>query len=155
MSKTFKALQRAAKERAAKLRQEQKEPHSTEPAQGAPPKAGTARIIALAKADKPGMAAPTPPPPATIDPGRPSGEMDASLRNILEEALSPHNPNLVIGNDGWLQGVLDPIICKELLSKYALLHCLRKDAENSYWFWASRQESVEMVERCGLELDPF
>ncbi len=154
MSKTFKALQRAARERAAKMRQERIEPQSPEAAQPTPT-AGAARVIALEKAQNSGAVGPPPPPPATIDPGRPSGEMDASLRGILEEALSPLNPEMNVGSDGWLQGELDPATCKELLAKYALLHCLRKDAKNSYWFWASRQESAEMAERSGLELDPY
>jgi hypothetical protein len=155
VSKTFKALQRAAKERAAKIRQGHEEPQPREPSKPAPT-AGAARIIALEKAQD-ATSTITPPQPQSppVVPGRPSGEMDSGLRGILEEALSPLNPELRIGHDGWLKGELDPETCRQLLAKFALLHCLRQDAENSYWFWGSKQESEEMAERSGLELDPF
>ncbi len=149
MSKTFKALQRAAKERASQARQE-KEPRTPDPPQSTP-SAGKARVIALQKALAKNSPFPPPPPePDLVAPGRPSGEMDTGLRCILEEALIPMGPNLSIGDDGWLDGDLDIETCRDLLEKYGVLHCLREDPRTSYWFWASRQESWELADWSGL-----
>lgn len=147
MSKTFKALQRAAEEQARRLRRES-EPGQPAPVGSPPPSAAQARQIAL-----------TGPPPAPAGADRsPAAELrsevDLPLRELLESAFRPACPQLRIADDGWVYGSLDREALRDLRRRAALLHCLVKDPETSFWFWGSAREAEALAKSTGYLLDP-
>jgi hypothetical protein len=83
------------------------------------------------------------------------GKQDPLLAQILEEELGPTHGSsgLRIEDDGWVRGRLDPRRISALLERFALLHVLKQDARNWYWFWAVDQEAQEIAERSGLPMD--
>lgn len=152
MSKTFKALQRAAEEQARRLRREN-DPGQPAPAGSPPPSAAQARQIALA--------GPPPAPAPSLTARRERGadgelrsEVDLALRDLLEAAFRPGCPELRIGDDGWVQGSLDREALRELRRRAALLHCLVKDQQTSFWFWGSAREAEALANSTGYLLDP-
>lgn len=150
MSKTFKALQRAAEEQARRLRRE-REPGQPAPPGSPPPSAALARQIALA--GPPGSPAAT--PGAGLAPaGELRSEVDLALRDLLEGAFRPACPQLRIGDDGWVHGSLDREALRELRRRAALLHCLVKDPQTSFWFWGSAREAEALAKSTGYLLDP-
>lgn len=175
MSKTFKALQRAAKERAA--REGKLPPVPTpkrKPLKKDPPSAAAARLIAVQRSADRAEPVPNeilPPTPALVplperepepEPGQRffvedhglRGEMEPGLRDMLEETFGRIVPGLHIGEDGWVQGRLPAPQRSELLQRYDLLHCLHRDEERSFWFWGSAREARDLAERSGYDLDP-
>ncbi len=159
MSKTFKALQRAAKERAAKTGPVSVPTPRPAPVRKDPPSAAAARLIAVQRehekdADPPTPLAVTPPEPGPGDERGLHGEMDAGLHQLLEETFGRAVPVLAIGGDGWVEGRLDPALRSDLLQRYDLLHCLVRDEERSFWFWGSAREARELADRSGYDLDP-
>jgi len=79
--------------------------------------------------------------------------MDSALRDLLERSFLPFNPGLSIGEDGWVHGKLNAEARAALLARHDLLHCLTKDEEQSFWFWASHREAEEIAERSGYRLN--
>ena len=174
VSKTFKALQRAARERQEKSRQPEETPGTEEreevasSAGGPAEEAGSHTRAAELPPDEPLVTArrePLPPPPATEAPVESSaspppmrdeelrGEKDGVLQGILEEDLRGAGGALRVEADGWVWGSLDPEKARALLAKYALLHCLRRDESSSFWFWAHLAAARERSHRSGLPLD--
>jgi len=150
VSKTFKALQRAAEEQARRLRRES-EPGQPAPAGSPPPSAAQARQIALEG----------PPPARPAAASRERGadgalrsEVDLALRDMLEAAFRPTCPDLRIDDDGWVNGSLDREALRELRRRAALLHCLVKDPQTSFWFWGSAREAEALAKSTGYSLDP-
>jgi len=149
VSKTFKALQRAAEEQARRLRRES-EPGQPPPAGSTPPNAAAARRIALAGSASP----PATPGPRTSADGVLRSEVDLALRELLEASFRPACPHLRIGEDGWVHGALDRDALRALRRRAALLHCLVKDPETSFWFWGSAREAEALARSTGYLLDP-
>jgi hypothetical protein len=158
VSKTFKALQRAAQEQALRQRRELGDgPPLPAPPKPAPPSASRARVIALSGmvVDPDGHSPPRPRAlSATEDKGVLRSEIDPTLREILEQSLRPGCPTLEILSDGWVRGRLDPGALLRLLRRHNLLHCLQRDEESTFWFWASAREAAELAEATGYRLDP-
>ena len=154
MSKTFKALQRAAKERASRKPGKPDAPPREEKS-SPPPSVAAARVKAIAstKPEPPEVESPPIESKSTSAPADLTGEMDPSLRVILEKAFAAAEQGIEIGEDGWVRGSLDQPSRDALLARYGLLHCLTLDEQNSFWFWASLREAKELAERSGCPLD--
>jgi hypothetical protein len=148
VSKTFKALQRAAAEQARRLH---RDPDEVGPAvAGAPPpSAARARLFAVTQPS--GASAPR--PPMTTRDQTLRSEMDLPLRELLEGSFRPTCPDLAIGDDGWVQGRLDREALLALRRRHALLHCLRKSDTESFWFWGSTRDALDLAETTGYPLD--
>ena len=91
---------------------------------------------------------------ATEEHGELRSEIDLSLREILEQHLRPGCPELDIRDDGWVRGKLDPRGLLRLLRRHNLLHCLQRDEETTFWFWASAREATDLADSTGYRLDP-
>ena len=159
MSKTFKALQRAAREQAQRQHRPLDEALTPPPPAPrlTPPSASRARVIALSGLvhDGEGNAPPRPRAlSATEEHGELRSEIDLSLREILEQHLRPGCPELDIRDDGWVRGKLDPRGLLRLLRRHNLLHCLQRDEETTFWFWASAREATDLADSTGYRLDP-
>ncbi len=168
MSKTFKALLRAAHERAGKKRND---PPAKAPATPAPEIKKLDPPVSEERETPVRLERPEPPPIAKAPlasnqtekehgekifratPQLPVGEPDPDLRNLLELELMVSANNGVLEIEGWLRGYLDRKLAKRLLDRYGLLHCLMQDERNWFWFWASSTNAEEMSERYGLPLD--
>lgn len=159
LSKTFEALQRAARDRAAR---EPRLPEAETPRpvpETAPPTVGEARLRLLSEV-KPPVPVPIREPAAVMRgvsltrTGDLCGEIDVTLRRILEDAFMSHSPGLIVEDNGWIRGRLQYESLVRLLDMHDLLHCLLVDDENSFWFWGSAREARELAELSGYELDP-
>jgi hypothetical protein len=149
VSKTFKALQRAAEEQARRLRREGEETRPA-PAGSPPPSAAMARLFAMSHPHTP------PPAPPTAAPPRAQAlrsEVDLQLRELLENSFRPSAPELAIGDDGWVQGRLDREALLTLRRRHALLHCLHKSETESFWFWGSALDAAALAAATGFPLD--
>jgi len=148
VSKTFKALQRAAAEQARRLRHDPEDGRPATP--GAPPPSGAmARLFAVTHPP----AAAGPRPPARDGAQALRSEMDPQLRELLEINFRPTCPTLTIGEDGWVRGELDREALLTLRRRHALLHCLRKSAAESFWFWGSARDAADLAAATGYLLD--
>jgi hypothetical protein len=148
VSKTFKALQRAAAEQARRLRREPDAVQTAAPG-GPPPSAAMARLFAVTHPPTP-----APPRPATVAGAQTlRSEMDLHLRELLEGSFRASCPTLSIQDDGWVQGQLDREALRALCRRHALLHCLRKSETESFWFWGSAREALDLAEATGFPLD--
>jgi hypothetical protein len=148
VSKTFKALQRAAAEQARRLHRDPDDVRP--PVPGAPPpSAARARLFAVTQ--PPGASAPRPPTAPRAQTLR--SEMDLPLRELLEGSFRPTCPDLAIGDDGWVLGQLDREALLVLRRRHALLHCLRKSDSESFWFWGSAREAADLAAATGFPLD--
>ena len=148
MSKTFKALQRAAAEHARRQRPDADEALPV-PEAPTPPSAAMARMYAITHPR--GAAAARPPAPDGTQALR--SEMDPQLRELLESSFRPTCPNLQIGADGWVRGQLDREALITLRRRHALLHCLHKSDQESFWFWGSARDAAALAEAAGYPLD--
>jgi len=175
VSKTFKALQRAARERAAK--KGGGEPMAPVPDQDAMPEPhglsepGGLKALAPDRAEsgtwplarpegplpRPSEMSPVLPAPIPIMPGNPGPELrgdgDPVLQDLLKETFVGGMGLVRVEKDGWVRGRLDIATARHLLDRYALLHCLRQDEANSLWFWSSTRAAQDRARRSGLALD--
>ena len=163
MSKTFKALLRAAHERAGRRphgHQRQGEPS------GPPVVSRFERPAAEAESGEREVVKPLVRfetaqvdqvrPGETVLPGArplPSGEPDPELRALLEMELMVSANGGVMENDGWMRGNIDRRLAKRLLDRYGLLHVLMQNERSWFWFWASSTDARATAESCGLPLD--
>jgi hypothetical protein len=166
LSKTFKALLRAAHERAGRkhLGRDRKGEPSAPPDISRLAQAETDIPRGNAQAEespgrqpaaKPLQLPKTPAADNIIQAPRPLpiGPDDPDLRELLEMELMVSASGGVLEPDGWLRGPLDQKLATRLLDRFGLLHCLMQDERNWFWFWASTSDAEEMAARHGLLLD--
>ncbi|MBN2170770.1 MAG: hypothetical protein JW819_05585 [Candidatus Krumholzibacteriota bacterium] len=150
MSKTFKALQRAARERDG----QRSASRAADPEAGASP-----APEALPEPDEVALPSRTDAAPAPLPADAPPAEGaagDAILVTLLSENLAPADPRrpLRVTPDGRVLGDPDRERARALLARYALLHCLRERSGGAWtWFWAGGPEARERASREGLLLD--
>jgi hypothetical protein len=161
MSKTFEALQRAALEKQSK---EKVDPGSGVVTAGTSPETVDAPPEVKQEIDSSDPPVSTPPPPSSTEVSTeetaptpplsgPQGETDSTLTDLLREHLCGEGDSVLVESDGWVRGHLDREAAASLLRCYALLHCLRQDHDNWFWFWGSSTDAGERARRCGFPLD--
>jgi len=110
-----------------------------------------ARCALLALKAELGSEAPPSDPALSAD-KRPA---DLALQNLLRSALlrssDPHPVEVEV--TGRVLGKIDPRRGAKLLSRYALLHCVREADDKTLWFWSNGKEARDYASRLGLLLD--
>ncbi|MCP4549085.1 MAG: hypothetical protein GY835_21725 [bacterium] len=149
MSKTFKALQRAARNSGDK---------------GVPQKT-PAPVAERTPTDEPSPETPAPDSPAiesTPLPVTPPTEdlegifsqpFDPALEALLLENFCVEDNSCTVEGGAWLRGVPDADAARALLTRHSLIHCLRLDEQTWYWFWSSEHDARERSETTRLRCD--
>ena len=80
---------------------------------------------------------------------------DPALQKLLQTELSRStDPGpLKVGPLGRVSGELNLERASALLSRYALLHCVKEDRDLTLWFWGNSKEARDYATKRGLPLD--